>query len=63
MPRPSINLEQWKEHIIGLYVDGAQPKAITIDIQKRTGLLVRRGQYSAGYWSGKSLAVTGYTRR
>src|SRR5579871_6848719 len=38
MPRPSINLEQWKQHIIDLYVGGAQPEAIANDIQRRTGL-------------------------
>ena len=38
MPRPSINLEQWKQHITDLYIDGALPDAIANDIQERTGL-------------------------
>ena len=38
MPRPSIDLEQWRQHIIDLYADGAQPEAIANDIQKRSGL-------------------------
>ena len=41
MPRPSIILT-WsngnKQHVIDLYVDGAQPEAIANDIQRRTGL-------------------------
>jgi hypothetical protein len=38
MPRPSINIEVWKQYIIDLYVDGAQPGDIANDIQRRTGL-------------------------
>jgi hypothetical protein len=38
MPRPSINLEQWKQHITDLYINGALPDAIANDIQERTGL-------------------------
>jgi hypothetical protein len=38
MPRPSINLDQWKQYIVDLYIDGAQPEAIASDIQMRTGL-------------------------
>lgn len=38
MPRHSINLKQWKQYIIGLYIDGVQPEAIAYDIQKRTVL-------------------------